>query len=496
MPSSKSLPKHAVKNFFKPVSPFELFYQLTYLSAVSAAGVTRSKLFEIAASNTTATAAYFAAINVLVVEFRYDYAEACRLIGVQAKSENFRSFLLRLSDALRSGEPLAEFLAREAEVQGLDYQNRYERDLEAMKQWTNAFSSIVISVALIVIIQVITSMVYSTDVRSMSGMVAAGLLMNALGAFIIFRSAPREVLVVPTGTGSAEQRKAMRWFRMLAPIGFLAASTMTLIGVPLGWSMIVLAVFLMPVGLLSARSDKAVMKKDEEFSTFLRSVGGMATASGTTLKQALRRMELDSFPMLSVDIRRLSTRLEALVEPDVCWRKFGAESGSRLISDVTEIFYQAVRMGGDPERVGYLCSLFVTRTVQLRAKRRLIAGTFGGLTTVMHAVVAVLMVFVLSIVQNFADMVATLLPQSTDAMQSAPQMSLGIAEFSASDLQFLSLITVTMVIFMAVIASVAIILSNGGYRLKVTMYLALTGFISGVSFIIVPPLVASVLIST
>jgi len=108
----------------------------------------------------------------------------------------------------------------------------------------------------------------------------------------------------------------------------------------------------------------------------------------------------------------------------------------------------------------------------------------------------VLMVFVLSIVQNFADMVATLLPQSTDAMQSAPQMSLGIAEFSASDLQFLSLITVTMVIFMAVIASVAIILSNGGYRLKVTMYLALTGFISGVSFIIVPPLVASVLIST
>ncbi|MFN8528035.1 MAG: type II secretion system F family protein [Anaerolineae bacterium] len=492
-PSSKSSPKRGDKNLFKRISPFELFYQLTYLSAMSSAGVSRSKLFELAAEVESPTAVYFAAINTLVVEFRYDYAEACRAIGVQSKSENLRSFLLRWSDALRSGEPMADFLTREAEVQALDYQNKYERDLESLKQWTNAFSSIVISVALIIIIQVITSMVYSSDLKVMSGMAVAGLMMNGLGAWIILRSAPREVLIVPTSRGSAGQLRTLRFFRLLTPLSGMAVMLLWLIGIPMGWLMIAFAVVVLPIGILSGRSDKEVTKKDEEFSTFLRSIGGMASASGTTLKQAITKLELDSFPMLAGDIQRLSTRLQALVEPEICWRKFGMESGSRLISDVIAIFYHGVRIGGDPERVGYLCSLFTSRTVQLRAKRRLIAGTFTGMTTVMHTVVAVLMVFVLSIVQNFAAKVATLLPTSTDAMANAPRMSLGIAEFSPGDLQFLSTITVMMVLMMALVASGAIIAANGGFRLKIMMYLALTVFISGISFLIVPPLVASIL---
>src|SRR5690349_11515695 len=110
MSSSKSSPKHGDNNSFKKVSPFELFYQLTYMSAMSAAGLSRSKTFEIAAQSTSPVATYFAGVNTLVAELRYDYPEACRRIGARAKSDNMKSFLLRLSDALRSGEPLAEFL--------------------------------------------------------------------------------------------------------------------------------------------------------------------------------------------------------------------------------------------------------------------------------------------------------------------------------------------------------------------------------------------------
>src|SRR5512145_2258735 len=108
MSSSKSSPKHDARVSFKPVAPFELFYQLTYMSAMAAAGLSRSKTFEIAAQSSSTAAVYFGAINTLVDEFRYDYPEACRMIGNKAKSDNMKSFLLRLSDALRSGEPLAE----------------------------------------------------------------------------------------------------------------------------------------------------------------------------------------------------------------------------------------------------------------------------------------------------------------------------------------------------------------------------------------------------
>lgn len=493
MNSSKSLPKHASKNSFKLVSPFDMFYQLTYMSAMAAAGISRAKIFEIAAQSKSNAAEYFAAVNTLVDEFRYDYAEACRYIGLKSKSENMKSFLLRLSDALRSGEPLAEYLAREAEVTSEDYENGYERDLESLKQWSNAFSSIVMSVSLIVIIQIVSSMIYSLNATMMIGLVFTGIVISGFGAFIIMRSAPKEVMTVPAAIGSPEQQKSMKLSRLLIPGSILVGSILSVIGVPISWSLMLAAGALLPVGYISMKSDKLVTKKDVEFSTFLRSLGGTATASGTTLKMALTKIDLSSFPTLEPDIDRLSTRLRALVDPTICWHKFGLESGSRLITEVSDIFYGAVKIGGDPERVGYLCSLFTAKTTQLRSKRRLTAGTFSGLATVMQAVVAGLMIFVLSIVTNFAEMVTQLMPKSTDALSSAPAASLTIGQFSAGDLQFLSAITVGMVLVLATVSAAAMIFCDGGYKLKVTLYLSMIIFISGICFLLVPPMVAGIL---
>ena len=490
---SKSSAKPANRISFKPVSPFDMFYQLTYMSAMAASGIPRTKLFEISARSTSTAATYFAAINTLVQEFRIEYADACRRVGVQAKSENMKVFLLRFSDALRSGEPLADFLAREAEVQAEDYENRYERDLEALKQWTNAFSSIIISVALILIIQIVSSMIYSSSLEMVGGLVLTGVTLMGFGAWIIYRSAPKEIMTVAVRHGSQEQQKARRLFRLLAPIIVASAAVMFLIGISHGWMFIWTAVLLVPIGLAAMRSDTAIRKKDDEFSTFLRSSGSMATSSGSTLRESLTKIELSSFPHLEPDINRLSKRLQALVTPEICWYRFGQESGSRLISEVVDIFYGAIKMGGDPERVGYLCSLFAAKTTQLRAKRRLVAGTFAGLTTVMQAVVAGLMVFVLSIVTNVAVMVKELMPVNVAAIEGQAALSMGVAEFTPEQLQFLTFMTVIMVAMLAIISSSAIIFSSGGYRLKVAMYLAMTTFISGVSFLVVPPMVTNML---
>lgn len=502
MISSASLQKPAAKNSseaktqtikLKPIAPFDLFYQLTYMSAMASAGLSRSKTFELAAKSGSPTAVYFQAINMLVEEFRYDYPEACRHIGTKAKSDNIRSFLLRLSDALRSGEPLADFLSREAEVQGEDYQNEYERSLESLKQWSNAFSSIVISVALIVIIQVISSMIYSLNTTVITMLVFTGVVMSGFSAWIIWRSAPQEIMTVKLSQGAPEQRRAFRLLRTLGPLTLAVGSVLMMLGVPSGWILMIAAAMILPIGVISLMSDRRTNKKDVEFSTFLRSTGGMMTASGTTLKETLTKIDLSSFPTLEDDIQRLSKRLNARVDPTLCWQYFGMESGSRLVNDVTKIFYSAIRVGGDPERVGFLCSLFVAKTSQLRAKRRLVAGTFSGLTTVMQAVVAGLMVFVLSIVLNFAEMIEQLMPSEQEIAEGSPSISMGMASFSGSELQFLSTITLTMIVTLSLVSASAIILSDGGNKLKVSFYLALTMFISGVCLLIVPPMVGGIL---
>ncbi len=490
---SKSSQKRVNKVSFEKVSAYDMYYQLTYMSAMASAGISRSRTFELAALSGCSAADYFSAINTLVAEFRFDYPEACRRVGIKSKSDNMRSFLLRFSDALRSGEPLAEYLEREAHVQSIDYENTYERNVEAMKQWSNAFTSILISVALIVIIQVITSMIYSTDLGVMTGLVATGVIMVSFGAWIIWRSAPQEVMTVEMRRGSREQRSTYRLFRMMAPLLALVFGVGALLGLELGLVLMLMAVMILPIGVKAFRSEGQRNKKDVEFSTFLRSTGGMATASGTTLNESLQKIDLSSFPTLQMDVIRLDKRLSARVDPEMCWKKFGMETGSNLIKQVTDIFYSAIQMGGDPERVGYVCSLFTAKTTQLRAKRRLVTSTFSGLTTVMQAVVAFLMVFVLSIVQNFAALVESLMPVEEDALSSQPQMSLGMAEFTDGELLFLSNITVTMVLLLALVGVVAIVLSDGGFKLKGALYLAIAVFVAGLAFIVVPPMVGGIL---
>jgi flagellar protein FlaJ len=498
MSSSTSSPKRGGKGFFefRPLSAFDIFYQLTYMSAMASAGITRSKTFELAALSGSPAADYFVVVNTLVDEIRLDYPDACRTVGEKAKSDSMKSFLLRFSDALRSGEPLADFLAREAEVQGVNYQNEYERDIESLKQWTDAFSSIVVSVSLIVIVQVVSSMIYSMDTKVMVGLVTTGLLMSFFGAWIISRSAPREVMTVKASQGSEEQRRAYNIATISLPILLVVMLLLVLLKVNLGIVMIVGAALLLPVGIVSLLSDKKTVKKNEEFSTFLRSVGGMASSSGTTLKDSLTKIDLSSFPTMQQDIARLSTRLNALVDPTVCWHKFGQESGSRLIAEATSIFYSAITMGGDPERVGYLCSLFTSTTAQLRAKRRLVASTFSGLTLVMQAVVAGLMIFVLEVVNNFIDLMnQVMMPdQATEATaQSSVDMSLAFVIFTPEQLRFLTIMTVVMVVLLAIVSAVAIIFADGGYKLKTAFFLSLAWIISGLCFLVVPPMVAGIL---
>lgn len=496
MTSSRSLPKRSAKSFskFKDVSSFDLFYQLTYMSAMAAAGISRSRTFELAAQSNSPAAHYFEAVNLLVDELRYDYPEACRTVGEKAHAEDVRTFLLRLSDALRSGEPLPGFLAREAQVQGDNYANSYERDLESLKKWSDAFSSIVVSVALIVIINLVSTMIYDVGIGLIVGLVITAVVMGFFGAWVLSRAAPQEVMVVASAEGSAEQRRTRQLFIILVPLIVITGLILALLGVGREWILMITSLFLLPLGILSFLGERKIFKKDEEISSFLRSLGGMATSTGTTLKGALNRIDISSFPVLEPDIRRLSMRLQALVSPTVCWKRFGRETGSQLIKEASNIFYEAVRLGGDPEKVGYLCSLFASKTALLRAKRRLVVSTFTWLTIVMHVTVAGLMVFVLEVLNNFLRLMETVItPEQSEI--AAETLATPLASFSPIQIQFLDYMTLTMVVLLAVVSGMAIIASDGGYKFKLTFYLAVLLFMSGLSFWIVPPVVAKILVT-
>src|SRR4051812_22856467 len=90
--SLRSLPRLINKDLFKSnplkeVSGSELFYQLTYMSAIASSGISRNRMFQMATSLPIPPAAYFERIQLLVQKIGYDYTRACNSVGLVTKSE-------------------------------------------------------------------------------------------------------------------------------------------------------------------------------------------------------------------------------------------------------------------------------------------------------------------------------------------------------------------------------------------------------------------------
>ncbi len=494
MKSSPSSRKRSVKAYFEEISSFDLYYLLTYMSATAAAGITRGRVFQLARQLPCSPSHYFKQIDQLATNLRYNYPDAVRLAGEHAPTEDVRTFLLRLSDALRSGEPLPGFLAREAEVQGENYFNDYERRLESLKKWNDAYTAISVSAALIVIMNMVSTTIYNLGVGVMATMVMMAVGVTLALAWVIFRASPQEVMNVPLAQGSKEQRLSRKLFLLLGPMAAIACVALYLLKVPNGWIMIVASAVLFPIGVVVGLAEGKTDKKDDEISAFLRSVGGTATSRGTTLKEALASMKIDSFPTLQPDIRMLDLRLKAFGKPGLCWQTFATETGSKLAQQATGIFTEAVGLGGDPETAGELTSTFAMKTAMLRAKRRGVAETFSWLIIVMHGVMAALMVFLLGILNQFSIRLTEAMTSMGGSDQAMGAMGLqNMFAFNAPQMQFLEQVTVGMVTMLALANAFAVVASQGAHLLKITLYLSVLLLLSGILILIGPSLVKLVI---
>lgn len=491
--TSSAMSKRA-REYFEEISAFDMYFQLTYMSATASAGISRGKVFELARKLACPPARFFKEIEETVSNLRFNYPDAVRNVGERAKTESVKTFLLRLSDALASGEPLTAFLVREADVLGEAYGNDYETKLESLKKWTDAYTAVTVSAALIVIMIMVSTMIYSMSPVAMAGMIVVSIGGAFAVAWIMLRTSPQEVLDVPLAKGSKQQQRARQLARICIPIGIMVCVALIyFLNLDKGWVLIVFGIFFFPGGFVYTQSQGKTERKDREISDFLRSVGGAATSRGTTLKEAIAILRLDSFPTLKPDIHMLDLRLKSFGKPRLCWDIFGTETGSKLAEQTTGVFTEAVGLGGDPERAGILTSAFAMRTAMLREKRRGVAATFAWLIMVMHTVMSALMVFLLGILNQFTIRMEAVMKEAggTSALSS---MGLGgMFQFNSAQIQFLSDLVIGMTVMLAFVNAFAVVASEGSHLLKTTLYASILLIISGILVLIGPSLVKLVI---
>lgn len=461
------------------VVAFDLLFQLTYLSAIASAGIPRARVFQMASNLPNCVAPYFRKVHILAEKMSYDYTEACRMVGEAAQDHRIKSLLLRISSALTAGEAERDFLERESRVQADSYSNDYEGRVETLRKYTDAYTAITISSALVLVVAVVSMLIYNTSTPFIMGLMGVAISVTGIGVWIIYKAAPREVKALDKLETSKKARNLASMFRLLVPISLVIPAILSLRGIPMGALLIVTALALFPLGFMASRFDREIDNKDSEVSTFLRALGSIATAIGSTLTEAMEKLELRSFPALAKQIKQLHGRLMTRIDPTMCWRRLVTDSGSSLIDHSVTIFQDAINQGGEAEEVGARSSLMAMKVSALREKRRIVSKTFVWLTVAMHATISALLVFIVSVVDVFAGLV-------NKAEMGEIKGMLPFFNFSPGDLKMLNLVLVPTLVIFSVANSAAAQVTEGGHKYRYFFLLSIMLATSGITLLFVP----------
>jgi len=478
----RTSPKEA---FDRQALDLDFFSQLTYMAAISTSGIARGGLFQYASRLPYIAARFFKKADFVARMFNHDYSRACQIIGEKTKETEVKALLLRLSSALSSGEALPDFLERESDVFSESYENIYERRLEILRRWSDAYIALILTSALVTVMSVVSMMIGQVTAGFLLSLASLTIVVTIFGAWFMYHAAPREDRTHSLPYRSREQDLARSVARITIVGGIIVFIALLLAQIGINWLMLVTGVLLFPLGMVAVIDDKKIGEKDTAIAGFLRSLAGVSQATGTTITEAMGRLDLQSLGALKEDVNVLYTRLQAGIAPYLCWQRFVGETGSELINRTVRIFWDGISLGGEPQRVGNEASSFANRIALLRAHRKLIASGFTWLTMVMHAMMVTLAIFIYHVFLSFSELVQKMMPESPGSEFSSLPFS-GVLTDSAMHTSLLYTMVVAIVIVLSLANAFAIHSASGGHLFKLAFYLSFTLAISGGVFIIVP----------
>ena len=402
-----------------------MLFALTYMASISTANLTRDKIFSsISGKKEYCPGKYFNLIKELAQHWHYDYANACELISTKVKHDRMRELLNRLSNAIAAGEPDSEFLTKEWRLFKTKRKDEFERDLDTTKEWSNAYTALLVSTSLVAIIILLSVILYNIGdpADTLYSTMFIIFFMAFFGVGLLFRCSPKDTKVHNLSVKSKEQTYIYKWTPLTLVIAALAVLLLTVLPAFTGSAadffidikgvgMIVAGVTMIPVGIAAKRDIEKINKRDESYTTFIRSLGSIISGSGLTVPKALLKIDPKNLGELKDMSQELYKKLASGLDPALCWGRFVGETGSYLIYKFTSVFVDAVNFGGNAEVVGELVSSSNLELVLLRMKRERIAKGFSSLVIPLHVSMVGLLLFIGQILTIFSTIINSLFTQ-------------------------------------------------------------------------------------
>ena len=197
---------------------YDLLSNLTYMAALAASSGSRDKIFEHTMAQPFKTAVYFGQVYRIVKKMGHGYAKALRLVAGSATADTVKTLLLRFSSTISAGESEPAFLIQQAEVERELYTNEYQRRVDSLQKWTDAYASLMVSVTIVTVISMVTMMMGDMGQSMVVIMSFGGIAIAGVGAYTIYVASPFELKTYQGRRGTKERRWAIRSFLIGAPV--------------------------------------------------------------------------------------------------------------------------------------------------------------------------------------------------------------------------------------------------------------------------------------
>jgi flagellar protein FlaJ len=317
-----------------------MHYYITQMGAIATAETPRLDIIRIVSYNKDylRLADETKKIYDLVTVWNMSLAEACKFISKRTPSILFEDFLDRFAHGLQSGENVNDFLSAEQNVVMNEYESMYEASLYAIEMIKELFVSMVMSLIFLASFAVIMPVITGMDAILLMAIVVVTFIATDLVMIVFAKSkVPKDPTWQQTGI-----------------------LTVAMIATPLVYT-----------GRIAKNIEKGIRRRDENFPSFIRSLGSSAGARGGMVDEALKSLRAHDFGPLT---RRLSTRIDKIES----WHMFAASTGSNLIQRFSVMFVEATHLGGKPEVIGDIIATNFHRIVTLRKKRYQSASSLVG----------------------------------------------------------------------------------------------------------------------
>ncbi|MHC1597659.1 MAG: archaellar assembly protein FlaJ [Methermicoccaceae archaeon] len=458
-----------------------MHYFITQMGALITADIPRLKLLEMLGKNEKfgALAEEITEVHFLMDTWHLSLPEACRFVGSRTPSTLLADFLDRFAHSVQSGEDTKEFLRSEQTTVMADFEQMYLAALKTVDVVKEAFMSLVMALIFLASFGVIMPIIMGGD--------STVLLLIVLVMFIVVDVVVVYMVKLKVGNDPLwHQLKietdAERRLKRTFPISIVGC---TVVGFLLVFASdvppsLLIAMTLTPLaytGWVAKGIESEIIRRDNNYAAFIRSLGSSASARGGLITDALATLRMHDFGPLTDDIHKLYKRLLTRLNKYLAWDMFSAGTGSNLIQRFSIMFVEATDLGGKPDVIGHIISENFHRVVLLRKHKYQSASSFIGVLYGLTAGIAFTMFISVSITEVIQGLYQTM--EVPAGMETGFALSMG-----AVNVETVRLVVLFILVVHSFLSSLLVRTVDGGHIFNTYLHFVGMVWISAMSAII------------